>query len=180
MILDAFLMFDPPSTPNNLAQVVGTYVSGNVLDLHMAGIPVLANLQGARDMGIGDDPALKMLVQVATAFTSGGAGTLQVALQGATDNGSGVPNAFSTWWTSPAYALATLNAGSRLYDMDMPRPPDGIAIPRFLRMAYIIAGATMTAGTVVSGIILDRMDQPYSSTDNSILGGYPAGINIAN
>jgi hypothetical protein len=34
------------------------------IDLHTAGIPVLVNLQGARDMGIGDDPALKLLVQV--------------------------------------------------------------------------------------------------------------------
>lgn len=180
MILDNFLMFDPPASPAALAQVVGTYVSGNIIDLHMSGIPVLANLQGARDMGIGDHPALKMLVQVSTAFTSAGAATLQVALQGATDNGSGSPSTFNTWWTSPAYALATLNAGSRLYDMDMPRPPDGIAIPRFLRMAYIIGGATTTAGAVIAGIVLDRMDQPYSSTDNSVMGGYPAGINIAN
>lgn len=180
MILDALLQFDAAA---NLAQVVGTYPSANVIDLHLAagsGIPVLANLQGARDMGIGDDPALKLLVQVATTFTSGGAGTLQVALQGATDNGAGAPAAFNTWWTSPAYALATLNAGSRLYDMDMPRPPDGIAIPRFLRMLYTIAGATMTAGTLNAYMVLDRLDQVYQSTDNSIIGGYPPGIVVAN
>lgn len=176
MILDRLLQF---SSAQSLAQVVGTYVSDDVIDLHMTGIPVLANLQGARDMGVGG-PALKLLVQVSTTFTSGGAGTLQVALQGATDNGSGAPSTFNSWWLSPAYALATLNAGSRLYDMDMPRPPDGIAIPRFLRMAYIIAGATMTAGAINSLIVLDRFDQPYSSTDNSIIGGYPAGITVAN
>lgn len=181
MILDNLLMFDSPSAPANLAQVVGTYPSGNVVDLGLtSGIPSSASGGGARDMGIGDKPALKMLVQVGTTFTSGGAGTLQIALQGAVDNGAGAPAAFSTWWTSPAYALAALNAGSRLYDMDLPRPPDGIAIPRFLRMSYIIAGATMTAGTLVSGIVLDRMDQPYQGTDNSVMGGYPAGINIAN
>lgn len=180
MIIDALLCFDSPSAPINLAQVVATYNSTNVIDLHMAGIPVLSNGQGARDIGIGDDPALKMLVQVTTTFTSGGAGTLQIALQGATDNGSGVPAAYSTWWTSPAYALASLNAGSRLYDMDMPRPPDGIAYPRFLRLNYIIAGATMTAGACVAAIVLDRADQPYQGTDNSIAGGYPAGIVVAN
>lgn len=177
MILDDFLKFDSAA---NLAQVVGTYTSANIIDLHMAGIPVLANLQGARDMGIGDKPALKMLVQVGTAFTSGGAGTLQVALQGAPDNGSGAPGTFVSWWLSPAYALATLNAGSRLYDMDLPRPPDGVGVPRFLRMAYIIGGATMTAGTVGAWIVLDRMDQMYQGTDNSVMGGYPAGITIAN
>lgn len=181
MILDNFLMFDGPGAPANLAQVVGTYASGNTIDLGItSGIPSSANGGGARDMGIGDDPALKMLVQVGTTFTSGGAGTLQIALQGAVDNGVGAPAAFSTWWTSPAYALAALNAGSRLYDMDLPRPPDGIAIPRYLRMAYIVGGATMTAGTVVSGVVLDRDDQIYNGTDNSILGGYPAGLTVAN
>lgn len=181
MILDQFLMFDPPSAPASLAQVTGTYNSGNVIDLHMAGIPTLANLQGARDIGVGDNPALKMLVQVSTAFTSGGAATLQIALQGATDDGTGAPASYTTWWTSPAYALATIAVqGARLYDMDMPRPPAGIAIPRFLRLNYIIGGATTTAGKCISGIVLDRFDQPYSSTGNAVIGGYPAGININN
>lgn len=181
MILDYLLMFNPPALPANLAQVVGTYVSDNVLDFGInSGIPSSANGGGARDMGIGDNPALKLLVQVSTTFTSGGAGTLQIALQGAVDNGSGAPSTYSTWWTSPAFALATLNAGSRLYDMDFPRPPDGIAVPRFVRMAYIIAGATMTAGEIISGVVLDRDDQMYNSTANNVQGGYQAGINVAN
>lgn len=177
MILDSQLQF---SSAQNLAQIVGNYVSTNSIDLHLSGIPVLANLQGARDMGIGDDPALKLLVQVSTTFTSGGAATLAVNLQGATDNGSGVANAFTTWWGSPAYALATLVAGARLLDMDMPRPPAGVAIPRFLQLQYVVGGATTTAGNVSSYIVLDRPDQPYLSTNNAILGGYPAGITIAN
>lgn len=182
MILDAYLMFDPPGAPANLAQVAGTYNSGNTIDLGItSGVPTSANGGGARDIGIGDDPAMKLLVMVTTTFTSGGAGTLQVGLTSAVDNGSGAPAAFSAiWWASPVYALATLNAGSQLYNMDMPRPPDGIAIPRYLRMSYVIGTATMTAGTVVSGIILDRFDQVYKGTDNSIIGGYPAGITVAN
>lgn len=181
MILDALLMFDPPSAPNNLAIAVGSQVSGNVLDLGItSGIPTSASGGGARDIGIGDDPAMKLLVQVGTTFTSGGAGTLAIALQGAIDNGAGAPAAFSTWWSSPAYALATLIQGARLYDMDMPRPPDGIAIPRFLRLNYTVGGATMTAGTVIAGIVLDRHDQSYQGTQNAVLGGYPPGIVIAN
>lgn len=178
MILDALLRFDDAVS---LAIAVGTQVSTNVIDLGInSGIPSSANGGGARDIGIGDDPAMKLLVLVTTTFTSGGAGTLQVTFQGAVDDGTGAPAAFSSWWSSPAYALATLNAGSRLLDMDMPRPPDGIAIPRYLRLLYTVAGATMTAGAVSSFIVLDRDDQPYQSTDNSILGGYPAGITVAN
>src|SRR5580698_5656974 len=132
MILDAFLQFDAAI---NLAQVAGTYASTNVIDLGVtSGIPSSANGGGARDIGIGDDPAMKLLVQVTTTFTSGGAGTLSVTLQGAVDNGFGAPAAYSTWYASPVYALATLVAGERLLDMDMPRPPAGIAVPRFLRL----------------------------------------------
>lgn len=182
MILDALQFFDLPSAPKNLNGVaVGTTPSTNTLDYGiLSGIPTSANGGGARDMGIGDDPALKLLVQVGTSFASGGAGTLQIAIQGAVDDGTGNPAAFSTWWTSPAYALATLNQGSRLLDMDFPRPPDGIAIPRFVRLLYTIGGAQFTAGTLIAGVVLDRVDQAYQGTDNSILGGYPAGITVAN
>jgi hypothetical protein len=176
MILDALLQF---SGNQNLAQAAGSYVSTNIIDLHIVGLPVLTNNQGARDIGVGDDPAMKLLVQVTTAFT-GTTGTLAVQLQGATDNGSGAPNAFTTWWVSPTYALATLTAGARLMDMDMPRPPAGVAEPRFLQLNYVIGTATMTAGLVSAFIVLDRMDQFYNATNNAIMGGYQPGIVIAN
>ena len=177
MILDSLLLFD---TAANLAQPVGTYTSANVIDLGLVGIPTSANGGGARDMGIGDKPALKLFAQVNTLFTSGGAGTLAISLQGAIDNGAGAPAAFNGWWLSPTYALATLVLGERLLDMDFPRPPAGIAIPRFVKLSYIIGTATMTAGQVIAGIVLDRDDQYYSSTNNAVMGGYPAGITIAN
>lgn len=178
MILDALLQFD---NAVSLAIAAGTQASTNVIDLGItSGIPSSANGGGARDIGVGDDPAMKLLVMVTTTFTSAGAATLVVALQGAIDNGSGAPSTFNTWWSSPAFALATLNAGSRLMDMDMPRPPDGIAIPRFLRLLYTVGAATVTAGAVSAYIVLDREDYNYQSTDNSVRGGYPAGITIAN
>lgn len=186
MIIDNSLMFTGTSngTTGGItasaytdAPTTSTQNSTNVIDLHMAGIPVLTSGQGARDIGIGDDPALKLLVLVTTTFTSGT--TLQIGLQGAQDNGTGVPGAFTTWWLSPAYAEATLVQGARLYDMDMPRPPAGVAIPRFLRLTYISTG-THGAGQIEACILLDRIDQAYSSTVNSTLGGYPAGITVAN
>lgn len=186
MILDALLQF---SNADNLAQVAGTYNSLNVIDLHAIYptatspgniIPALVSGQGARDIGIGDNPALKIFCVVTTTFTSGGAATLVVNLQGATDNGANAPSTFNTWWTSPTYALATLVQGARLFDMDMPRPPAGIAIPRFLRLTYVIGAATTTAGNVSAYIVLDRFDQMYQSTSNAVLGGYPPGVIISN
>ncbi len=181
MILDASQMFDLPATPRNLAQVVGTYASGNTLDYGIvSGIPSSANGGGARDMGIGDDPALKLLVQVSTAFVSAGGGTLQVTFQGSVDDTTGAPSTFSSWFSSPIYTIAQLVAGARLLDMDFPRPPQGVAVPRFCRLLYTVATATITAGQVVAGVVLDRPDQMYQSTNNAILGGYQAGINVAN
>jgi len=186
MILDGQLLFTGTSNGATAgiqstaladAPTTGTQPASNIIDLHMAGIPVLASGQGARDIGIGDDPAMKLLVEVVTTFTGGT--TLQIALQGSPDNGSGAPAGFVNWWLSPAVAEASLVAGARLYDMDMPRPPQGVPIPRFLQMSFI-SGGTHTAGRVVAAIVLDRFDQYYSSTNNAVLGGYPPGIAIAN
>jgi hypothetical protein len=156
--------------------VGGTVASTNVIDLGGPGLPVLANLQGARDIGIGDDPSLKVLVEVTTAFSGGT--SMSVGFQGATDNGSGVPAAYSTYYTSPVYTTAQLVVGARLLDMDVPRPPAAIAMPRFLRLLYTTVGAC--TGSVSSFIVIDRMDQPYAGTGNAVMGGYPAGITVAN
>src|SRR5258706_7843877 len=130
MILDALLQFD---NAVSLAIAVGSQVSTNVIDLGItSGIPTSASGGGARDIGIGDDPAMKLLVQVSTTFTSGGAATLAVALQGAVDNGAGAPAAFSTWWTSPAYALATLVAGGPPSPICMPWAPPATPPPPVL------------------------------------------------
>jgi hypothetical protein len=157
-----------------------TAVSGNILDLHVAtgGLPVLSNLQGARDLGIGDDPALKLYIQVTVAFAGGT--SLQVTLQGATDNGSGAPNAFVVWYSTPVYTTAQLVLGARLMDMDLPRPPAAVAVPRFLQLNYTIVGTMSGGGTIKAFIVLDRPDQMYQSTGNQVMGGYPAGITIAN
>ena len=175
MILDAFLAFDTSTliTANGTTQN-----SANVIDLGGPGLPVLANLQGARDIGIGDDPALKLLVEVITAASTGT--SMTVTLEGAPDNGSGAAGSYVAWYVTPVYTTAQLVVGARLFDADMPRPPQGVAIPRFLRLSYAVASATMTAGNVSAFLVLDRMDLAYQSTNNAVLGGYPAGITVAN
>ncbi len=182
MILDAKLCFDPAGT--SVAIAAGTQDSTNIIDIGTAttaagvtfGLPTSANGGGARDLGIGDDPALKLLVQVDTAFASAGStGTIAVAIQGAPDNGSGAPGSFVTMATGPTYTVP--GVGAQLLNMDMPRPKDGNQ-PRYLKLVYTVAVQTMSAGTVNAWLLIDRIDQFNQAS--GYLGAYQAGINIAN
>jgi|SRR6267142_3524651 len=174
MILDGLLVFTGPSGTGDLP-TVGTQSSTNSLDLGLSGLPLSASGGGARDIGIGDDPSMKLLVQVITAFVGGT--SLAVAIQGAPDNGSGAAGAFTTMLTGPVVVEANLIVGARILDDDVPRPVPGQALPRFLRLSYITVG-THTAGAIFGTVVLDRHDLPLQA--NATLGGYPAGITIAN
>lgn len=175
MILDAWNLF---SNAQSFAGVAAaTTASTNTLDFGItSGIPTSANGGGARDMGAtGDRP--RIFARVTTAFAGGT--NLICILKGAVDDLTGAPAAFSTYWTSPTYTTAQLVLGAKLFEMDVPRPPQGVAMPRYYRMDYTTVG-TFTAGVIWSGFVLDRPDQAWQGTDNSILGGYPAGITVAN
>jgi hypothetical protein len=84
-------------------------------------------------------------VTVKTAFTSGGAGTLQVVLQDSADN-----NTFADVVVGPVFALAALVLGAVVFQM---QPPVGLR--RYTRLAYRVATAAMTAGKVDAYITSD-------------------------
>lgn len=182
-ILDSLLLFtggtggvgngdgatDSPTT--------GTQNSSNILDLRVvSGIPTSANGAGARDLGVGDDPSLKLQIQVTTNFVGGT--SLGIVLQGAPDNGSGAPGTWTTMYTGPVVALASLIQNFRLADIDMPRVVPGQALPGFLRLSYVTVG-TFTGGKIEGMIVLDRQDQ-VQGTATGALSGYPVGITVAN
>jgi hypothetical protein len=164
MILDGALQFTgTPGTVSGDSPTTGTQQSTNVIDL-----------LNARDLGIGDDPALKILIEILTAFAGGT--SLEVQLQGAPDNGSGAPGSYTTMADTGALAEAGLVAGRYIMAIDMPRillpsplAPGLQALPRFLRLQYVSVG-THGAGAIYGGIVLDRQDQI----------SYPPGIVIAN
>jgi hypothetical protein len=183
MILDAFLLFSQGQdlfTPG-----AGNIDSTNIIDLGVGfanpgnltgeAIPSNANGGGARDIGTGDNPSLELLIQAATAFAGGT--SLVCSLQGAPDNGSGAPGAFTPMWTSPTVLTANLDQGQQIGNVTVPLPVPGQPMPRFLKMVYTTVG-DFTTGTVTAGIVLDRFDQPRG-TDGQ-LSGYRAGINVAN
>lgn len=185
MILDGLLTFTGTSNgassgitagANTDAPTTGTQAASNILDLGVAsGVPSSANGAGARDIGVGDNPMLKLLVEVTTAFADGT--SLQLQLQGAPDSGTGTEGSYTTMWTSPAIVEADLDVGAQLANVDVPRVIPGQALPRFLKLNFITVG-THTAGQVYAGIVIDRFDQVQGA--GSVLSGYPAGLVVAN
>ena len=148
MILDGYLIFD------SAAALTSTAASTNIFDL-----------QNARDMGVGDDPALKLFCTVTTAFQSTGSSTLDVALQGSTDGST-----WDTYLSLPQIAKSALVAGFRFGNVDWPRVAPGKSRPRYLRLYYTVGTADFTAGALSAMLVLDRQDQI----------SYPPGIGISN
>ncbi len=153
MLLDSLNVFDPKGTALTLA--TGTSFSSQVIDL---GGPAIGGAQG-RDLG----PSANVFLTCAlNGVTSGGAATLQIKLQGAPDNGSGAPGTYTDYLLSPVYTLAELQAvtGEQYaFPVVIPPRPPGVAMPRFLQLAYVLAGAALTAGTVFAFLSVGRDDQ---------------------
>jgi hypothetical protein len=185
MIIDGLMLFSGTSNgatggitlgANTDAPTTGTQIASNILDLGVtSGVPSSANGGGARDLGIGDDPALK-LSAIATVAWVGGT-SVQLEISGAPDNGSGAPGAYTVMWTSPAIAIASIVAGVQLANVDIPRVIPGQALPRFLRLRYISVG-TFTTSSIEAQIVLD-LDQQIQGAAG-VYSGYPAGITVAN
>lgn len=157
MIIDGALQFSGTAGTAGSPDVptTGTQQSTNVVDL-----------VNARDMGIGDDPALKLVCVITTTFTAGT--SLMVQFQGAPNN-AGVPGTWTTYAESPASLEADLVAGRYMLPMDIPRPPPNVAIPRFYRLQYVSAGTHSTGG-LFAALVLDRQDYVI----------YPPGITVPN
>jgi hypothetical protein len=192
MILDSLLMFTGASSTNpslgdgrSDAPTAGTQLSSGIVDIGLGrqlttnplglAIPDTNLGGGARDLGIGDDPALKLFVTVTQAFVGGT--SLQVNFMGAPDDGTGQPGTFTTYASGPINALAQLIQGAYLFDIDVPRPPVGVPLPRYWQLQYVSAG-TFTAGAIQAYVVLDRFDQIQSPA--AYLSGYLPGITIPN
>jgi hypothetical protein len=181
MLIDKLNELDPAgSTMSTL--IVGNNASTNVIDLGMAvGIPGSGAGGGARDIGVntgGLGPMLKLMFQVLTAATSGGSPTLNIQVQGAPDSGSGTPGSYTTYAESSPIPLASLFAGAR-FDLDLPRPLQGVPMPRFLRLNYVVASAVFTGGTFMSELVGTRFDDIVNPATGAFSGGRP-GFTVPN
>jgi len=136
MIFDKELLFSDAQAVTS----TGANASTNIVDLGVR-----------RDIGRGEP--LWLTIVVPTAFTSGGAGTLDFQLQ--TDDNSSFSSA-TTLWTSSAQALAALAAGAK-WQVRLPK-----GCERYLRLNYQVATAAMTAGAITAGITIGSSDEEYA------------------
>ena len=131
MIYDNFLKLSEAQAPTT-----GTTPSTNVIDTGVAG------------RSIGSGQPIELVVQVATTATSAGASTMQIVLQDSADNSS-----FANVATYPAVAVANLVAGLEMARIKLPA-----GLRRYIRIAYVIATADLTAGAFNAFLTLDRQD----------------------
>lgn len=169
MIMDNQLFFDGSVNAQGSLQgtsvVSGTsFVSGtpqdsaNIIDLSQ--IANSASGKG-RDVGIGDDPELQIAIEILMAFAGAGA-SMQIEIQTAPDNGAGAPGTWIPLQMTRVYPVANLGVGA-LDTLDIPP-----GVQKYLKLTYLVTGANMTAGQIVSAIVLDKQ----------LLGpnlGYPSG-----
>lgn len=142
MILDSQEQFSDAQAVTS----TGDTVSTNVYDTG-----------SAADEGIGE--SLYIYAKTKAAFTSGGAGTLQFVLQDSADNST-----FADVQTlTPAKALATLTANT-----DQVRARLPIGLRRYIRLAYRVGTAAMTAGTIDAYIVKDVQAQQYGASGFSV------------
>lgn len=141
MIIDGFLVFDGTIGVGAGGTIVGvnqfasgaTVVSTNVLDLI-----------NARDIGDGADSHgtnLTVIVQITIAFTGGTSVNFQV--QGSTDNVT-----YVVYGETSPILVAALTVGSKWVVRMPPVNPDQGPAPRYLRVAYVNAGANTTGAVI--------------------------------
>lgn len=131
MIQDKQMEF---SSSQNLAQAAGTYPSTNTVDL---------GARGPWGKGSYGEEEVDIVFTVDQAFTSGGAGTLQISIRTSPNSDMSSPVVVQS---SRVYALADLGAGAIL---DF-QPELGLTNDRYIDVLYTIGGATMTAGKITA------------------------------
>lgn len=170
MFIDSSLIF----SNNQSLAVSASTASTNVVDLAGVGSGNAPNASFGTATSFGTDPGpgreLIIPVTTGTAFATATGATLQVAVQGAPDNGSNAPGTYATLVESGVIAAANLTADTKIAELAVPKAlPDGTKV-RFLQILYVLPASTsFTAGTIAfAGIVLDTDD----NTGRFISSGY--------
>lgn len=167
------MYIDAGSVLSSTQAITATAVSTGTYDTAGLGVgqPVTNRFGTATNFGEdlgGGGPAAsapQLGVWVTTAFTAGGAGTLQIQLQAAVDvNNTGLPVTWQTIDQTDAFALASLVVSSPqrpLVSFTVPDRYPGQNFPRFYRLNYVVGTGPMTAGALNAMLLTGIDDVPF-------------------
>lgn len=169
MILDVNTLLDSNRALTVTAASTGVYDTAG-LGVGNAVTNIFGTVAGfGNDIGTGGPSSAsppQLLVQVGTAFTAGGAATMQVQLQAAVDaSNTGTPGSWLTIDQTDTIAVTLLTAGAQVANFTVPRRYLGQNFPRFYRVNYVIATGPMLTGTIAYAGLLTGID------DNPIYPG---------
>ncbi len=122
------------------------------------------------DLGLGRGIGTPSVEVFTGSGTPGTATSLQVALQGAVDNGGGTLAglSFVPYIETGPIPLASILSSKRIAAFDFPKRQIGQGLPRFINLAYIVVGANFTGLTLTSYINLG------GNSAQDTLGAYAA------
>ena len=146
-----------------------TYPTGSNLNLTFGNAATFGE-----DLGIGDGAAaLHVGVYAGTALVTANSATLQVQFQGSADVGGGTVASLSwtTYVETDALAGTVLTANTAIAKLWWPHRQVAAALPRFVRLNYLVATGTFTAGTVSAYVMQARYDWTT--------GNYPSNFVVA-
>jgi hypothetical protein len=139
------------SDRQDVSQVVETYPSTNVIDTGAPG--TVFGHAAALKRNVGPGKYVPILIQLVETVTSGGAATMQFQIETADEEAFDTTNVVIA--QSRVYALADLVAGLQFGVAVLPND-----CKRYLRVNYVIAGATTTAGLATAGIVAGVQTNP--------------------
>lgn len=124
------------------------------------------------DLGLGRGKGTPQIEVFSGAGTPITATSLDIQLQGAPDAGTGNTSGvtYVAYIGTEAMPLASILASSRLARFDFPQRRPGAAMPRFIALNYVVAGANFGGLTVTSYINLG------GTSAQAALGQYAANF----
>ena len=154
----AYLDYSAGTNFSTAQAITVTAASTNVFDVTGAGAgnaPAMIGANGVNtalgyDIGAGDGQ-VRPTVLVSIGVNGTGAGTIQIQLQAAPDNGSYSPGSYVTIVQTDAIVGTALDAGQLIEIPVPPVPPAFSGLPRFYRLNYVVAG---TAGVTLTANLL--------------------------
>lgn len=149
-------------TGNTIAVASGAYATNGIIGN--------ATVFG-EDLGLGRGKGTPVVEVFTGSGTPAAATSLTVQIQGAPDAGTGNTSGvtYVAYAATGAIPLASILASNRLATLDLPRRQALAALPRFIALNYVVAGADFTGLTLTSYINLGS-----GASAQDTMGQYPS------